>query len=453
MQVTVGARRAAAGQGAAAEARTEAVARIQALKERDNTTNFFYLAGVYLVIVATILATIWSWGAVAAAGLGWWWNIPATVLAVFVMGASQHQLAGAVHEASHFMLFRNRWLNEIAGDWLCAFPIYTTSYQYRIAHLAHHQFVNDPVRDPDISQLKESDHWLDFPMPQMDFLRAILKALLPTRLFRYLVIRAKYGAVGFEGSPYHAEELNGSKWVVRLGLFFAVAIPILSGQLFRNGLVAWSFVLLAVTWLGVMAYFLVIPERSLPSTRLAPVISHRVTAISRLTYLAIVYAGVAGLHAIGLPGGNYFVVFWVLPLFTTFPLYMVLRQWVQHGNSNRGRYTNSHVFLVNPVLRYAVFPWGQDYHLTHHLQASVPHYNLKRLHAVMLEDPEYRAKASVLHGFTGRRGAMGILEALSPALVRPGEERVHVDNASLEYAELTDAAAVRREAELSQRSG
>ena len=111
-----------------------------------------------------------------------------------------------------------------------------------------------------------------------------------------------------------------------------------------------------------------------------------------------------------------------MPVFTTFPLFMILRQWVQHGNADRGRYTNTRVFLVGPLVRYAVFPFGMDYHLPHHLMASVPHYNLKKLHEIMLRDPEYREKGVIVEGYFGDEDnalghptAMGVLgEAHAP---------------------------------------
>ena len=48
---------------------------------------------------------------------------PATSLAIVAIGASQHQFGGAMHEGTHYMLFANRKLNELASDWLAAFPI------------------------------------------------------------------------------------------------------------------------------------------------------------------------------------------------------------------------------------------------------------------------------------------------------------------------------------------
>jgi fatty acid desaturase len=136
---------------------------------------------------------------------------------------------------------------------------------------------------------------------------------------------------------------------------------------------------------------------------------------------------------------------------------MILRQWVQHGNADRGRYTNTRVFLVGPLVRYAVFPFGMDYHLPHHLMASVPHYNLRQLHEIMLRDTEYREKGVIVEGYFGREDsaeghptAMGVL---GPAHAPKGKEQAYVDNAAIEYADIADAAGIAREVEASLRRG
>jgi len=69
---------------------------IRELKKRDNSTNFYHIGFVYLVIAAAIGGAVWSYHAVAAAGLEWWWNIPATLVAIVVIGASQHQFGGVI---------------------------------------------------------------------------------------------------------------------------------------------------------------------------------------------------------------------------------------------------------------------------------------------------------------------------------------------------------------------
>jgi fatty acid desaturase len=67
------------------------------------------------------------------------WPNPLTILAaLFVIGARQLGFAVLMHEAAHRTLFRNRRLNDWAGNWLCAYPVWGDLYPYRPYHLQHH---------------------------------------------------------------------------------------------------------------------------------------------------------------------------------------------------------------------------------------------------------------------------------------------------------------------------
>ena len=172
---------------------------VKALKNRDNVTNWVYLARIYLILAVSIGAAIYLDHLAMSGQIAWWSSIPVTVLAVVAVGASQHQFGGVVHEGTHYMLFANRKLNELASDWLGAFPILTTTFHFRLHHLAHHQFINDPERDPDISQLQDSDHWLDFPITHVEMVIKLLKQLWLPNLIRYTLTRARYSATGTAG--------------------------------------------------------------------------------------------------------------------------------------------------------------------------------------------------------------------------------------------------------------
>jgi fatty acid desaturase len=176
--------------------------------------------------------------------------------------------------------------------------------------------------------------------------------------------------------------------------------------------------------------------------------------------MAIAYAALTGIQVMGwAPAWHYFALFWVVPLFTTFPLFMIMRQWVQHGNADRGRYTNTRVFLVNPLIRYAVFPFGMDYHLPHHIYASVPHYKLKGLHDLLLQEPEYREKGIVVEGYfhsphdeaEGRNPT--VVEVLGEKYAPKGEEAAFINTDTLEYAKVKNPDAIARENQDSLNNG
>ena len=77
------------------------------------------------------------------------WNIPVFAVAIVLdRRRSMHRLAGLGHEASHYSLVRNKWANDLLGDVFCLFPILATIHFYRLFHLAHHQYTNDPETGP-----------------------------------------------------------------------------------------------------------------------------------------------------------------------------------------------------------------------------------------------------------------------------------------------------------------
>ena len=428
---------------------------IHALKERDNHTNFRYLAFVYLVVATSMAGAIWVSGMAAAGTISWWLTIPATIAAIVAIGASQHQLGGAVHEGTHHTFLENRKWGELCSDWLAAFPIYTSTYAFRQHHLAHHQFINDPVRDPDCAQLHESGHDLDFPIEHIDMVKALLKQLWLPNLVRYTIARARHSSMGAGTNPYADPDQPGSKKPVIIALIFAGSLPIMISSLLHR--VDWhaALAVLATAWCAATLYYLRAPENHFAGSRLKPVVSHRATFIGRITFLALVYATLCAIEIAGLGRAwHWFLVLWIVPLFTAFPLFMILRQWVQHGNADRGRYTNTRVFLAGPLIRYAVFPFGMDYHLPHHLISSVPHYNLKKLHEIMLKDAEYAEKGVIVEGYfggddpeTGRPTAMSVL---GPAHAPKTGEEVFVNDGALEHVEVKGQAELARQAELSR---
>ncbi len=426
--------------------------RLQRLRRTDNLTNWYYLLRTYLYLALVVGGAVWAYQARAAAGLSWGWDVPVTLLAVVLVGAGQHQLSGLAHEGSHHILFRGRRLNDLASDWLCMFPLFSTTHHYRLQHLAHHQFVNDPVRDPDVSQLKTSGHWLPFPMPKRAFLLTLLKQLWPPNLFRFMRVRARYNAVGTDQNPYLRKGWKPPRGPRLVGAAYLLAqIALLTGLVLHGDALLLAL-LPALLWAAAMVYYLRLPEGQYFQARVHPVISMRATTLGRVTYLTLLFGGLAWVTLLtGRPAALYFVLLWAVPLFTSFSFFMVLRQLVQHGNGDRGWLTNTRVFLVNRAINFAVFPIGQEYHLPHHLYASVPHYRLRELHELLMEYAEYREGAVVVEGYFLPRKrpptAPTVLDVLGPAYAPRGGGDAHIDNTVLEDDEVEDRAAIAREGE------
>jgi fatty acid desaturase len=329
------------------------------LLKADNRTNFAYLLADYTVLGVALAAgafmySAWSAGRLPTAGF-----VPLAGLGMLVIAAVQHRFSGLGHEAGHYVLFKNKWANELVSDIFCMFPLMAMTQRFRVSHLDHHRYVNDPVRDPDRVRLtsRPADH---FPMSRGHFWsRYVLEALWPPSLLGYLFGQAKNANV-------------------------AGTTPMKTLYRFRVGRC-----MRGAFWLSML------------------------TAV----------------HA--LQSWPLFFLFWVAPLLTFYPFLMQLREIAHHSNApDDGDFSNSRIFRVNPLVAWAIFPYGQDFHLTHHLFAMLPHYRIAEAHALLLRYPPYREGVVVCDGYFFRRiGATGgtVLDVLAER--REAEHPVAADSA------------------------
>jgi fatty acid desaturase len=99
------------------------------------------------------------------------WPNPLTVVfALLVIGTRQLGLAILMHDAAHRALFESRKLNDWAGNWLCAYPVWTDLRPYRPYHLQHHA-KNYTAEDPDLGLVKP------FPVTRASLRRKIVRDL------------------------------------------------------------------------------------------------------------------------------------------------------------------------------------------------------------------------------------------------------------------------------------
>jgi fatty acid desaturase len=396
--------------------------RINRLRQTDNWTNWFYLLREYLFLFGVAGCALAFYHCRPAWGLAWAWDVPVAILAVVLMGIGQHRLIMLGHEASHYVLFRNRLLNELASDWLCMYPILSVTQNYRLQHLAHHQYVNDPDRDPDLHFMEASGQRCRLPLPGFQLLwDCVVRPLLwLPGLLRYLAVRARHTTISGGSGPYQSQGPR-SHLLIRVGGIYLLTL-VLGSQvlawwgnpwLLAGGLPAW--------WALAMTFYALVPARLYPNTLVKPVIPPRAWTMMRLTYSTLLWTTLAWLtFATGTNWALYYLTLWVVPLLTVFAFLMALREGLQHGGADRGRFTNTRVFLAGPLLRFAVFPLGMDYHLPHHLFPMVPHYRLRELHELLLEDQGYREQAPVIATLAQTAEPRPTV----PARLRPGAGRV-----------------------------
>jgi fatty acid desaturase len=375
--------------------------RINALRTIDNVTNWFYLVREWLILGGVLGLTLTFYLHYESWGLAWAWNVPVTLLAIVLIGACQHRLTNLTHEASHYMLFRNRLLNELVSDWFCMFPMMSSTHHYRLQHLAHHQYVNDPERDPDVFQMSESGHRYGFPMSRGRFVwECVIKQLLWfPKLIRYVRVRAKYNSTGGGKGPYQTRGPR-SRVLVLIGILYLLALVGTLTALVMHGDPVLLAVVPAVLLAAVLTFYSLVPGRLFLQSLVKPDVSMRVMTLMRLTFLTGLFTTIAWLtYLTDRWWAMYYFVLWLVPLFTTFSFFMILRQVVQHGNASQDRLTNTRIFQVNRLIQLAVFPLGMDWHLPHHMFPMVPHYRLKELHELLMETEAYRQQAVVVEGY------------------------------------------------------
>ncbi len=394
------------------------------LRKADNQTNLRFLAWEYACIALVVGVTV----SLVELRMHWqrsgWFDVPVFGMAIVLIGGLQHRLAGLGHEASHYTLLRNKRANDLVGDLFCLFPIMATIHFYRLFHLAHHQYTNNPDHDPDLVNLGPGKRVDAFPMPRwMIVLTRMLAPLTsPVSFVQFQWEYAYVNALGKGNNVYMRRVIDGdsaSPWprpATLLGIAYLVGFVLLQNVLTRAGLAPWLIPagVVGMGIVGVAVYSL--PDRLMFRAPLRQPFSPKAASVLRLGY----YTGVLVLLGLirDFTGGkstSYVYLLWLVPLMTTFPYFLLLRDTFQHTNADDGRLTNSRVFLTDPFTRWAVFVYGQDMHVPHHLFPSIPHYHLPELHqALKASDVEYADQVVECEGtFRNSGDRPTILEVLS----------------------------------------
>ena len=168
--------------------------------------------------------------------------------------------------------------------------MFSSTFHYGLHHLAHHQFVNDPVRDPDISQLQKSGHRLSFPILKQEFMEVLFRQMWVPNLVRYSLARAEYDSLGTEHNPYIREDWEFSKLPQRLtrGVFGSCTALLLAALVMYGNAVLLA-VLPVVAWAGIMLVLGLLPERYYYQSKIRPLFSIRSLGMMRTTFITALF--------------------------------------------------------------------------------------------------------------------------------------------------------------------
>ena len=254
-----------------------------------------------------------------------WGKVLMCALALAILAGRQLALAILMHDASHHSLFKTKWLNTHLTDWLCARPIWNDVSKYRPYHLKHHAKTSQPD-DPDLGLVK------NFPITQSSLFR---------KFFR---------------------DLNGQS-----GLKF------LAGRVLMDlELLEWS----------VSNDPKPIPRDDRSNLELAK------NLLKNSSGMLISNAAI--FSALWASGHPKLYLLWPLAYITPFPLFIRIRAMAEHAGleTSHSALSNTRTTRAGWLARALVAPIHVNYHIEHHLMASVPHQKLGRMHQ-MLREREY----------------------------------------------------------------
>jgi fatty acid desaturase len=222
-----------------------------------------------------------------------------------------------------------------------------------------------------------------------------------------------------------------------LGLIYIFAFNALLWYLTGTGRPAWIVPagIVGISLAGVVTYAL--PDWAVSSSPFRQAYSCRFAGVARLCFFTLVMMALAAIRwATSGHSAIYPIVLWFVPLVSSFPFFMLLRDVYQHSNADSGRLTNSRVFFTDPFTRWAVLVYGQDMHIPHHLFPAIPHYRLGELHEILKRaNADYEEQVVECHGtFSDPLGRVTILDEMSrkvsPAATTPPASQAAVSRMS-----------------------
>jgi fatty acid desaturase len=146
------------------------------------------------------------------------------------------------------------------------------------------------------------------------------------------------------------------------------------------------------------------------------IIKNRFFIISKTESIKILtlwlFIGVVGYYTSTL---EVLILYWFIPLFTTFPLIGWYIELSEHYPiiSNKNDIDKSWNRFGNRFENYFTGMHNENYHLTHHLRPDIPYWNIKKAHTIMMQDTTYSNKNNRMGGiFTSNSNARTILQRI-----------------------------------------
>ncbi len=290
---------------------------ITMLTTRSDLMGAWAVLFTWLVIAGTFAGVAISWPYLAL-----WGKLLVCVLALIILGGRQLALGILTHDASHSSLFKTRWLNDIAADWLCARPVWNMLHRYRPYHLRHHARTS-LADDPDLSLVA------GLPTTQRSLVRKFSRDMVGITGIKFVT-----GRILMDVGCIEWTVTNNIQWIPQQGRhWWSYPLSFLKnsgGALITNG------ILFAMLWAS---------------------------------------------------GHPLLYLLWLVAYVTPFPLFIRIRSMAEHAATETGVdiLKNTRSTHAGFIARALVAPIRVNYHMEHHLMASVPYFRLPLMHRMLRE--------------------------------------------------------------------
>ena len=145
---------------------------------------------------------------------------PLYVFAVIFIGARLLALGLIMHESVHYLISKNKTLNDVVAELFCAWPLFISMRSYRIKHLAHHKWLNTD-KDPDYVA-KTDDRW-SFPISFKKFIKIVFTQISGLGVFEtFRVMSSKQMKVDKPKTPlwYHISRISFYVIIISTFIYF-----------------------------------------------------------------------------------------------------------------------------------------------------------------------------------------------------------------------------------------
>jgi fatty acid desaturase len=292
-------------------------------------------------------AVLFTWGCIVLTlvALAYFPNPLMWIIALIVLGGRQLSLAILMHDAAHGTLFKTRWLNEVLADWLCGAPIEVDIKRYRAHHLQHHSQTG-------------TEHDTD---------RSLIAGMPTTRIS---LVRK------------FARDISGITAIKReIGL-----------QLMLMGILKWT----------VASDVVKLPQEG--RSWLDCVRSY----VSSAYKTWLVHGAALGLLVA--TGHAWLYLAWLIAYCTTYSVFIRIRSMAEHACTEPGlnMLRNTRSVRAGFFARATVAPLRVNYHIEHHVMASVPYFRLREMHGMLRERglvnpmPSYLDVVRIVTSLSGR---------------------------------------------------